>query len=162
MDCCNASSHARNCRLRRGAPELLLPRAPMRPLHDLKQAGSALPAAYAHRYHSILHAAPTAFYQSVSRQAGATHSVRMPNRDSATVDVEPVQRNAQAVRAVQHLDGERFIQLPQANVVDRETCPLEKLRDGEYRPNAHLVRLAPRDCETPENPERLQSAALGE
>src|SRR6266702_5982432 len=131
-------------------------------LHDLKQAGSTLPATNAHRHDSVLHAAPPAFYQGVSHQTGAAYAVRVSNCDRTTVDVEPIQGNTQTVRAIQYLHGKRFVQFPQTDVVDRETCSLQELRNGEHRPDPHLVGLAAGDCKTPEDPQRLQSAAFGE
>ena len=48
----------------------------------------------------------------------AGHAVRMADRDRAAVDVQPVVGNAEPVAAVDHLHGERFVQLPQIDVLD--------------------------------------------
>ena len=48
----------------------------------------------------------------------------MADRDRAAVDVEAVVRDAQLVAAVDHLHRERFVQLPQADVVDLQAGAL--------------------------------------
>jgi len=70
-------------------------------------------------------------------------------------------RNAQPVAAIQHLTRERFIQLPEIDVIDRQSVLLQKFRHREDRPDAHLIRRATRDRHAAVNAERMQPALLG-
>src|SRR5206468_3454109 len=51
--------------------------------------------------------------------------------------------NSQAVAAIDDLDGERLVQLPQVNVSDGEAESLEQLGHRKHGADPHLVRLAP-------------------
>ena len=46
---------------------------------------------------------------------------------------------SQLILAIEHLDGEGLVQLPEADVIDLESEPLEQARHGEDRADAHLV-----------------------
>src|SRR5208282_2766889 len=131
-------------------------------LINLKQAGGAHAAADAHGNDCELGAAPLTLDQRVAGHARAAHAVRVADRDRAAVDVEPLLRNAEPVAAIQHLAGERLVELPQIDIADLEPLPGQQFRYGENRANAHLVRLAAGDGEAAEGAERLQPAALGE
>src|SRR6202040_3777600 len=100
--------------------------------------------------------------ERVSGEARPADAVRVPERDRAAVDVQALVRNAELVAAVEHLDGERLVQLPQIDVADLVSGALQQARNGEPRADAHLVRLAAGDREAPEYPERRQIALLGE
>src|SRR5437868_3368731 len=80
-------------------------------LRNLKQARGAHAAADAHRHDHELRAPALALDERVAYQARAAHAVGMAERDGAAVDVEPVVRDADLVAAVEHLHGERFVQL---------------------------------------------------
>src|SRR5690349_23043410 len=82
-------------------------------LHDLEQAGGTHAAADAHRHDDVLGLAATALDQRVAGAARAGHAERMADRDRAAVDVELVVRDAELVAAVEHLNGEGLVQLPQ-------------------------------------------------
>ena len=110
----------------------------------------------------VLRAAPLAFDQDMAGHARAAHAERMADRDRAAVHVELVLRNAEPVAAVEHLAGERLVQLPQVDVVHLHAGALQQLRHREHRADAHLVRLAARDREAAERAERLQALLLGE
>src|SRR6185437_4272442 len=90
------------------------------------------------------------------------HAVRMADGDRSAVDVKALVRYAQLVAAIDHLDGERLVELPQADVVDVHPRPREELRYGKDRTDAHFVGLAAGDGETAEYPERLEAAARRE
>jgi hypothetical protein len=76
--------------------------------------------------------------------------------------LSPVHRDAEGVGAVEHLHRERLVELPEVDVVDRQAQPLQHLRHGVDRADAHLVGLAPGDGEAEEAAERLHAALLGE
>ena len=92
--------------------------------------------------------------QRVAGEPRARHAVRMADGDRAAVDVEAIVRNAERVAAVDHLHGERLVQLPEVDVVDLDARPLEQLRHREHRADAHLVGLAAGDGEAAEHAER--------
>src|SRR5688572_8807820 len=98
----------------------------------------------------------------MSRQPLAAHAVRMPDRDRAAVDIQPLIRNTEAVAAVEHLHGEGFVELPQIDVLDAQAGALEELRHGKHGTDSHLIGLATRNRETSEYSERLKAAFLGE
>src|SRR4029079_1922820 len=87
------------------------------------------------------------------------HAVRMADGDRSAVDVEALVRYAQLVAAIDHLDGECLVELPQADFVDIHPRPREELRYGKDRTDAHFVGFAAGDGETAEYPERLEAAA---
>src|SRR5438105_13416480 len=119
----------------------------------LEQAGGAHAAADAHGDDRALRLAAAAFDQDMPGHARAAQAVRMPDGDGAAIDIELVRRNAEAVAAVQHLTGERFVELPQVDVVHGEPLLLEQLRYGEDGADAHLVRLAAGDRDAAERAE---------
>src|SRR5471032_2699727 len=130
--------------------------------HHLEQAGGALPAADAHRHDDVFDAAALAFDQRVAGQARARHAIRVADGDRAAVDVQAVHRNAQLVGAVQHLHGERFVQFPQADVLDLQAGLFQQFRNCEHGTDAHLVRLATGHGEATEDAQRLQAFRFGD
>src|SRR5438874_8172986 len=82
-------------------------------LRDLEQGRRAHAAADAHGAHDIARAATLALDERVANHAGTAHAVRMADRDGAAVDVELLHRDSELVSAVDHLHGERFVQLPE-------------------------------------------------
>ena len=60
-------------------------------------------------------------------------------------------RDAELVAAVEHLDGERLVELPQADVVHLQARALQQARHREDRADAHLVGLAAGDREAAED-----------
>src|SRR3546814_10980896 len=65
----------------------------------------------------------------------------------ATADIEPVIRNFQPILAVQNLHRERFIQIPQADIPDRDIEALHQLRHGKNRTTSHFVSRCASDCQ---------------
>ena len=86
----------------------------------------------------------------------------MADRNRAAVDVQSLHRNAQRIRAVQHLHRERFVEFPQADVVDAQARALQQFRHREYRADAHFVGLAAGHREAAEDAQRLQAALFGQ
>ena len=86
-------------------------------------------------------------YQPLSR-----HAVRVSDGDRAAVDVQPVVRYPELVAAVEDLDRERLVELPEIDVLDLEPRPREELWHRVNRADAHLVGLAARDREAAEHP----------
>src|SRR5713101_1776181 len=90
------------------------------PLRHLEQAGGAHAAADAHRADDELGAPPLALDQCVPDHPRPRHAVGMADRDRAAIDVELVIGDAEPVSAIDHLAGERLVQFPQIDVVDRQ------------------------------------------
>src|SRR6185295_14444158 len=84
---------------------------------DLEQPRGAHAAADAHGDHHVLRAAAPALDQRVAGEARARHAVGMAERDRAAVHVQLVVRDADAVAAIDHLDGEGLVQLPEVDVL---------------------------------------------
>ena len=57
--------------------------------------------------------------------------------------------------------GERFVELPQIDVVHGQPIALQQFRYREYRPNAHLVRFASGDGRATVNAKWLETALRG-
>src|ERR1019366_212401 len=129
-------------------------------LHDLEQTGGTHAAADAHGDDSVFGLAAAALDQGVTGEARARHAVGMTDRNRAAVDIDLLRIDAQFVAAIEHLHREGLVQFPEIDVVDLEAVALEQARHREYRPDAHLIRLAAGGDETAEDAERFQ-AALG-
>src|SRR5690349_19316818 len=97
-------------------------------LQNLEQTRRAHAAADAHGDHRVFGLAAAALDQSVTGEARAGHAVGMADRDCAAVDVDLVGVDAELVAAIDHLHGEGFVELPQADVVDGEAVALEEAR----------------------------------
>src|SRR2546425_291299 len=128
----------------------------------LEQARRAHAAADAHGADDVARAAALALDERVADHARAAHAVRMADGDGAAVDVQLLHRDSELVAAVDHLHGERLVQLPEIDLAHRDAGALEQARHGEDGPDPHLVRLAGGDGETAEDPERVQPAAFGQ
>ncbi|BFG79231.1 hypothetical protein PTKU46_72640 [Paraburkholderia terrae] len=81
---------------------------------DFEQASGTHAAGNAHRDDRVLHAAPAALDEDVSRETRARHTERMADRDRAAIDVEPLGRNAEALLAVDRLRCKCFVELTNA------------------------------------------------
>src|ERR671935_1415368 len=81
--------------------------------------------------------------RELRQQAHAGRGERVPTGDRAPVRVEPlvVGIYAHPVAPRQHLHGERFVQLEQADLVERETGLLEHPLRSRNRPDPHQLRL---------------------
>src|SRR5213594_710439 len=86
-------------------------------LGHFEEARRPHPTADAHGADDIARPASLALDQRVADHPRAAHAVRVPDGDGATVDVEPLHREAEPVAAVDHLDGEGLVQLPEVDVV---------------------------------------------
>src|SRR5271166_4677738 len=129
-------------------------------LRHLEQPSRALTTANAHRYHDEFCAPSLALDQRVPGHPRARHAIRMPDRDRAAIDVQPVRIDAEPVAAIDHLAGECLVQLPQSDVVHPKPVLVQQLRDGEHRADAHLVRRAAGHRHTAIDAQRVQAAAL--
>src|SRR5580693_9369015 len=81
----------------------------------------------------------------------------MSDRDRAAVHVQLLVRDADAVRAIEHLAREGFVQLPDFDVVGLEAVALQKARDGEDRTDSHFIGLASGRGKAAEDTERLDA-----
>src|SRR5271156_218239 len=117
-------------------------------VYQLEESGRTHAAADAHRYDEPLGLAAASFEDAVQREAGAAHAVGVADRDRAAVDVELLVVDVQRVAAVHRLNRERFVELPQIDVVDLEAVTVEELRYGEDRSDPHLLGFETRDRHT--------------
>src|SRR5688500_9868557 len=92
---------------------------------NFEQAGRAHAATHAHRDHDMLHAAASAFDQSVADQARTAHSVGMADRDAAAVDIDAIGIDVETVAAIDHLYREGLVYLPQSDIVHCEPVPTQ-------------------------------------
>src|SRR5215813_2418635 len=112
-----------------------------RSMDDFEQAGGAHAATDAHGHHAVFGLAPAALDQEVAGQARSGHTIGMADRDRAAVDVELLRVDAELVAAIDHLHRIGLVELPQIDIVDLQTMPLQEPRDRRNRADAHLVRL---------------------
>src|ERR1019366_7437046 len=130
-------------------------------LCHFEQAGRAHSAADAHRDHNVFHCAPLALDERMPSHPRAAHPVWMADRNRATVDVQPLVRDAQPVAAIYDLARKRFVEFPQPDVVHLEAVTLQQLGHRVYRPDSHLVGSASRRRHPAIDAERVLSALLG-
>ena len=65
----------------------------------------------------------------------------MAERDGAAVDVQPFRIDRQLAQARQHLRGERFVQLDQIDLLERQPGGLQRLAYGRHRADAEAFGL---------------------
>src|ERR1700722_19617891 len=131
-------------------------------MHDFEQPGSPHSTADAHRHDGISGFPPPPFDQRMTRQPGAGHAVGVADRDRTAVDIEFLRIDPEFIAAVDDLHRKGFVELPEIDIIDIKTMTLEQTRDREYRPDAHLVRLAARRNEATKDTKRLQALLGGE
>src|SRR5699024_3181572 len=98
---------------------------------DFEQSGRPLAAAAAHCHDHILHTTTASLGERVPDQPGSGDIGGAADRDAAAVDVVILRIYAEGSTAVQCLPRDCFVELPQANVVDRQSLGLQQLRDRE-------------------------------
>src|SRR5688572_7492787 len=118
---------------------------PCMSLVHLEQPRRTHPAADAHGHDDVLDAAAAPLDQRMSDEARPAHAERVPDRDRAAVDVEPLVVDPETIATVERLHGEGLVQLPEPDIVDGETLALEQFRHGEHGSDAHLLRRATGD-----------------
>ena len=84
----------------------------------------------------------------------------MAERDRAAVDVQPFGIDRQLLQAGEHLRGERFVQLDEIDLVEREAGELQRLADRRHRPDAEALRLDAGGREGDEARQRRQAGGL--
>src|SRR5215212_408590 len=129
-------------------------------MDDLQKTGRAHPTADAHGDDRVFGLAASALDQSVTGQARAGHAIGMADRNRSAIDVELFWIDAELVAAIDHLHRECLIQLPKADIVDRQSMPLQKPGHSMDRTYSHLVGFAACGDKAAEDAERLQ-ALLG-
>src|SRR6267142_1080339 len=80
----------------------------------------------------------------------------MANRNRSAIDIELLGIDAKLIAAINHLHGERLVQLPEIDVVDRQTVALEQAWYRKHWTDAHFVWLATGRDEPPEYAEGFQ------
>ena len=93
-------------------------------------------------------------------QTRTGHAKGVADGDRAAVDIEAFQRNAQLALAVQGLRGKGLVQLPEINVLHRQSVARQQLGHGKHRANAHLIGLATGNRQAAEGAQRRE-AQLG-
>src|ERR1700760_200286 len=93
---------------------------------DFEEPCGTHAAGHAHRDDRVFHAAPAALDKDVSHEARAGHTERMTDGNCAAVHVKTLGRNLETPLAIDRLRCERFVELPQANVVHREPMTREQ------------------------------------
>ena len=106
---------------------------------DLEQSSGPHATTDAHRHHDVPRTASLALDQRVSGHPSTRHTVGMADRDGSAIHIDRFRVDAQPIAAMNHLAGERLIQLPQSDVIHLQPMFRQQLRHGEYRPYAHLV-----------------------
>lgn len=127
---------------------------------DLEEAGSAHSTADAHGDDNMTHAKTLAREQSMPNETLTTHAVRMSYGNRTTVDVQTVIGNPKFVAAVQNLYREGFVELPQTNILDLQTCASQQFGYREDWAYAHLIGLTTSDGEASEYAERFGTDTL--
>ena len=93
----------------------------------------------------------------MANHARAGHTVGVADGNGATVDVEVLVRNAEGVATVEHLNGKRFVELPEPDVIHGQAVFLEQLRHGIHRTDTHFVRIGAGNRNAAVCAERLQA-----
>src|SRR5450432_3945235 len=113
----------------------------------LEQARRPHATADAHGDDHVLDAPSLALDERVPDHASAGHAEGVTDGDCTTIDVEAIHRNCKPVAAIDGLAGECLVELPEPDVVHRETVSFEQARNGEDGTDSHLVGLATRHGE---------------
>src|SRR5688572_14887411 len=111
-------------------------------LVHLEQPRRAHPAADAHGHDDVLDTAPPPLDQRMAHEARSAHAERVPDRDRAAVDVEPLVVDPETIATVERLHRKSLVQLPEPDVAEAEPLALEQLRHGEHGADAHLLGRA--------------------
>ena len=84
----------------------------------------------------------------------------MADRNRTSVYVQNFVRNAKPVAAVDHLNGKRLIQLPQPDIIHRNTGALQKFRNSKHRADAHFIGLGTGYRDAAIDAKRFETALL--
>ncbi len=82
----------------------------------------------------------------------------MAERDGAAVDVEAIRIERDLLEAREHLGGERFVELHEIDLVERQARELERLANRRHRTDAEPLRLDAGRRERDEPPKRGETA----
>ena len=80
----------------------------------------------------------------------------MAERDRAAVHVQAIRIDRQLAQAGEHLRRERFVQLDEIDLIERQPGLLQDLLHGRHRPDAELLGLDAGRREADEPSERRQ------
>ena len=112
----------------------------------LPDDGAALAQADAHRGQAVADVRVLLeLAGQLGHQAHARRGQRVADGDRAAVlvDARVVVGDAERVEEGEHLDGERLVDLEQADVLDGQAGPVERLDGGRHRADAHDLGLDP-------------------
>ena len=122
-----------------------MPAAPMPPpTHIVTMPYRALP--------------PLHLVEQRRRQLRAGAAERMAERDRAAVHVQPLRIDRQLLQAREHLRRERFVQLDEIDLIERQSRELQHLPDRRDRTDAEQLRLDAGRRERDEPRQRRQAA----
>ena len=116
-----------------------------------EQDRRALPSSDAHGDDPVARFLAGHFVGEGADHARTGHSEWMTDGDRATVDIEFFWVNAHAIAAIDDLDSESLVQLPEINVIQTQAATIEEFWHRENRSDAHFVRFATGDLEAAEN-----------
>src|SRR5579884_1639807 len=119
-------------------------------------------SADAHRADHVFCAALASFDQRMHGHARAGEPVGVTDRYRAAAHVEAIVRNSERIPNVNRLHRERFVQLPQTDIVYAQSMMFEQFWNRVHGRNAHLSGLVPDDYHAAIKPKRLQATLPGE
>src|ERR1017187_5993431 len=99
-------------------------------MDDFKKARGSHAAADAHGDDGVFRLAPATFNQSMTGETRTGHAVGMTHCNRAAVHVKLFRIYTELVAAIDHLHREGLIQLPEIDIIDRQSVPLEQPRYG--------------------------------
>src|SRR5262245_4745396 len=114
-------------------------------LHPLDQQGDSLAAADAERRQAETRAAPPHLVKERDRDARSRRADRMAQRDGAAVDVDAGQVELEIFLAREDLGGERFVDLDEIDVAERQARLLQQGAHGGNGADSHDGGIDSRD-----------------
>src|ERR1700687_1779835 len=107
----------------------------------LQDQRDALAAADAGAREAVANAAATHLLQEGQRQARPGRRQGMPQRDRSAVDVELLYVEPELANHAQDLARERLVDLPEADVLERQARSFQRFACGRCRAEAHQLGL---------------------
>src|SRR4029453_16088483 len=100
--------------------------------HPLENSSRPHAPSYAHRHQPVSHISPFHFVQKSRRQLGARAPEGMAERNGSPVDIESVLIHRKLAEAREYLRGERFVELDQIDLIQRQPGDLERFPDRRH------------------------------
>jgi hypothetical protein len=109
---------------------------------QFEQSGCSHAATNTHGDDGIFHRATLSLDHRVPDEPAAGHPKRMARRNRATIDIEGFRRDAEPIPSIERLRRESLVELPEADIGNRQSTRTQQLGNGEDRTYAHFIRLA--------------------